>query len=322
MTAASVARQEQNRVAARTRRKGTLKVPAQQTFQDIIGHPVPRIRILDIGAMPEGQDRYHELLTAGLAEVIGFEPNPEQFARLQGRIGPYRYLPVFLGDGGRASFNVTRYPGCCSLLEPDAALIDLFETLGCADPQGNFHVQKSAAVKTTRLDDLGPDVVADFIKIDVQGAELDILRHGIAKLKDTVVLESEVEFAPLYKNQPLFGDIQCFLREQGLVFHKFIDVGGRSFRPIHLPNPYLPMSQLLWADAIFVRDFTRLESYSEQGLLKAAAVLDMVYGSYDLVALLLGEYDRRRQSDLCGRYLQLLPGRQLRLRCLNMKDHP
>ena len=85
---------------------------------------------------------------------------------------------------------------------------------------------------------------------------------------------------------------------------------------------FLLISQLLWADAIFVRDFVRLDTYAGDGLLKAAAVLDMVDASYDLVALLLAEHDRRRQGGLCPRYLESLKHRQLALRCLNVRDHP
>ena len=82
------------------------------------------------------------------------------------------------------------------------------------------------------------------------------------------------------------------------------------------------LSQLLWADAIFVRDFTRLDTYSDDGLLKAVAVLDLVYGSYDLAALLLDEYDRRSQTNLRQRYLDTLKSRPWSLRFLNVMDHP
>ncbi len=198
----------------------------------------------------------------------------------------------------------------------------MFMTIGCADPGGNFFVQRTDRVETVRLDDLGPNIVVDFLKIDVQGYELEIMRNGTSKLSNTVVIECEVEFVPMYRDQPLFGDIQCFLRDQGFVLHKLIDVGGRPFRPFSPPNPYLPMSQLLWADAIFVRDFTRLGTYSDDGLLKAAAILDLVYGSYDLVALLLGEYDRRSHTDLRQRYLDALPRRPLQLQFLNVVNYP
>ena len=280
----------------------------------------PSIRVLDVGAMSEGEDRYSPLVRAGKATVTGFEPNPEQFQLLQAKGGPNRYIQAFLGDGEQASFQLTRWPGCSSLLQPNVELIELFETIG-AKTGGNFTVVESVPVQTTRLDDIRPPIQVDYIKIDVQGAELDVLRNGVEVLRGTVVIESEVEFVPLYEGQPLFGDIQCFLRDQGFVLHKFVDVAGRAFRPFRMPNPYVPLSQLLWADAIFVRDFTRLELWGDEDLLRGAVVLDVAYHSYDLAALLLQEYECRKPSGLYKLYLTTLSRESLQPQTCNIKDH-
>ena len=296
---------------------------AQTNFGNVVGRPIATIQILDVGAMATGQERYHGLLASGLAQVTGFEPNPAEFARLKDRPGPYRYLPHFLGAGGPATFHLTRYPGCSSLLTPDPKVIDMFMTIGCGDPGGNFHVIKTEPVETMRLDDIKPALDVDFIKVDAQGYELEIMRHGVATLANTLVVECEVEFVPLYRDQPLFGDVQCFLRDRGFALHKLIDVAGRPFRPFNPPNPFLPMSQMLWADAIFVRDFTRLDGYSDDELLQAAAILDVVYSSFDLVGLLLAEYDRRQNTAVRQAYIADLGKRGgLSVRVLNIMDHP
>ena len=264
------------------------------------------IRILDIGAMEEGEERYHRLIQSGHATVIGFEPNPEQCAKLQKRGGPYHYLPHFVGDGHVAEFHLTRYPGCSSLLKPNARLIDLFSAIDASQPGGNFHVRRTVPVPTVRLDELRPDVCADLIKIDIQGAELMALQNGTETVREALVIESEVEFVPLYEGQALFCDLQAFLREQGFVFHKFLDMAGRAFRPFMPPNPHAPLSQLLWADAIFVRDFTELDRWTDTDLLKGATILDGAYHSYDLAALLLREYDRRKRTGIYMLYLEAL----------------
>ncbi|HWY88036.1 MAG TPA: FkbM family methyltransferase [Gemmataceae bacterium] len=271
-------------------------------IKDILQTEMPAIHVVDVGAMPEYEDRYTGLVRQGLARVTGFEPNPEQFQRLAVRQGPYRYLPYFLGDGGLATFHVTRYPGCSSLYEPDPAVIDLFTSIGAGD-DGNFSVISTQAVETRRLDDISELGHADFIKLDVQGAELDILRHGTVTLDGALVVECEVEFLALYKRQPLFGDVYAFLAAHGFVLHKLIDVQGRCLRPFVLNNnPYAPISQMLWADAVFVRDFTRLERFANEELLNAAVILHEVYFSYDLAVHFLKEYDRRAGADLAGSY--------------------
>ena len=98
-----------------------------------------------------------------------------------------------------------------------------------------------------------------------------------------------------------------YLRDHGLQLHKLIDIAGRSFRPFARDNnQYAATSQVLWADAIFVRDFTNLEQFSDEELVKASLILHQVYYSYDLVNLLLGEHDRRCNSGLAERYMSTL----------------
>ena len=266
----------------------------------------PTVQILDVGAMPEGEARYRPLLDSGLAFVTGFEPQADQLAKLRAAPGPYRWLPHILGDGRPGTFHVTRYPGCSSLLEPDPAVIDLFHRISAGRSGGNFFVVERRPVQTVRLDDVPERPRPDHVKIDVQGAALMVLEHATESLRDTLVIEVEAEFIPLYKNQPLFGDLQSFLGRQGFLFHKFVDICGRAFVPMAPPNPAAAVSQALWADAIFVRDFTRLDGFSHEQLRKAALILHEVYRSYDLALRFLTELDRRSGDDLGRRYHEAL----------------
>jgi len=63
---------------------------------------------------------------------------------------------------------------------------------------------------------------------------------------------------------------------------------------------------MLWADAIFVRDFSALERWTDDALLKGAVVLFDLYRSSDLVARLLLEHDRRTGGDPGARYIARL----------------
>jgi len=289
---------------------------------EIIPDPWPAVEILDIGAMPEGRPRFQGLIDLGLASVNGFEPQAGQRAKLSAAAGWKRVFPYVLGDGSPATFHVTRYPGCSSLLEPDPAVIDLFSYIGAGSPDGNFYVVRRETVETHRLDDIDGCPGADYVKIDVQGGELLVLSNGVEKLSEAVVIECEVEFVPLYKNQPLFSDIQAFLRQQGFWFHKFLDIAGRTYRPVTLPNMAETISQGLWADAIFIRDISCLGNISETQLLKMALILYEVYASFDLVLHLLIEYDRRSGEKRENIYAEALrAGGGLRPLYMNLKTH-
>jgi FkbM family methyltransferase len=281
------------------------------------------ISILDIGAMLEGKPRYYNLLDEKNIQLTGFEPNEserDKFLIHYQNNQNTTCLPYALGDGKRKTLYLTRYPGCSSLFEPDKKTIDLFNSIG-ASKGGNFEVIEKKEIQTRKLDDV-LKTQAHYIKLDIQGAELMVLKHAKNTLKSTLIIETEAEFIPIYKNQPLFGDLQVYLKDQGFVLHKLIDVGGRCFRPFNLnQNPFASMSQLLWADAIFVKDFTKLEHYSDEELLILALILDRVYYSYDLVFYLLNEYDKRNKTVFTQNYqINALNKDTLPLLYMNTKD--
>src|SRR5690349_17853274 len=103
---------------------------------------------------------------------------------------------------------MTREMACSSLYRPDPALTGSLPELACASETGTSKI----VVRT--LDEWSasnatPDI--DFIKLDTQGAELDVLCGGDRTLATVRALEVEVEFNPIYMNQPLFGDVDKFL---------------------------------------------------------------------------------------------------------------
>ena len=106
------------------------------------------------------------------------------------------------------------------------------------------------------------------------------------------------------------------------MLHKLVDVAGRPLRPLTLDNPYQAMSQVLWADAIFVRGYMNLSVYSDEQLLKAAVILNDVYMSYDVVVRLLEEYDKRQTTSLQTTYMKALTSnKNLPLMYMNLKEH-
>jgi len=96
-------------------------------------------------------------------------------------------------------------------------------------------------VKTQTLDDnLRQNSLSgtlyNVLVIDVQGAELNVLKGALATLESIDVIICEVNFAELYENCPQIEDIDLFLFDKG-----FIRVGTRT--------PYHDS----WGDAIYLR---------------------------------------------------------------------
>jgi hypothetical protein len=168
-------------------------------------------------------------------------------------------------------------------------------------------VLSTSEVMTMRLDDIKEIRSCDFLKVDVQGAELDVLKGATQTLGKTAVVELEAGFVPLYKNQPLFAEIDICMRANGFLLHKFHDVAGRAVRPFVVDNnPFKLVSQLLWGNAVYIRDFARINELSPEMLLKTAIVLHEVYASSDMVWLTLKAYDAQAGTKLSDDYMARL----------------
>ena len=266
---------------------------------------VGRINIVDIGAMSlgSGTEPYASLLRANKARVIGFEPDPEQCERLNQLHGePHRFYPDFIGDGADATFYETNWAATGSLYPPNQALLEKFQ---------NLHelttLRKTHPVKTRRLDDIDAVGDVDFIKIDVQGSELNVFKGASKALASATLVQTEVEFVELYVGQPLFADVDGAMRAAGFQFHTFNGFGMRSFKPMLVGNDKnRGLRQFLWSDAIYVRDFLRLESLAAEKLPKLAVLLHDLVGSFDLCLVVLTEIDRRNGGSLAASYVERL----------------
>jgi hypothetical protein len=89
-----------------------------------------------------------------------------------------------------------------------------------------------------------------------------------------------------------------WLRFEGSV-HELFDVGFLSSVRAEMRTR---SARRCGDDAVFVRDFSRLDRYSDDDLIKAATILHVVYRSYDLAGVYLREFDRRQAGGLWQRY--------------------
>ena len=82
---------------------------------------------------------------------------------------------------------------------------------------------------------------------------------------------------------------------------------GRTFKPLVSNNDInAAMSQLLWADVLYVRDFLTFDRMPPLALTKLACILHENYRSYDLAAVALDAYDRQTGAQLNPTYIQRL----------------
>ena len=219
--------------------------------------------VVDVGARFGVVERWRRF--APHVRVVGFEPDEEECRQLsvrEGGGGTVSFVPAALGPrSGTATLYLTQVPACSSLYRPVEGLSRQRPELACTALVG------TTTVPVTTLDEwlAGSDHDhVDVVKLDTQGSELGVLEGGVRALRQVRLLEVEVEFNEIYERQPLFGDVDRFLREKGfvlwrlrqLVHYGLEDVAPGALSPeesLHDDSRPHRGGQLFWGHAYFVR---------------------------------------------------------------------
>lgn len=210
--------------------------------------------IFDVGAnIGQSIEGYRRLFPE--CKITSFEPLPDCFGTLVRQFGgtdgiSLENLALAETEGVR-TFYSTRCKSASSLLEPDPIIRK-------KSVKGNYDYDK-IEVKTGTLDSYckrNGVTEIDILKIDVQGAELSVLKGADSLLKNGAIrlIYSEVLFAENYSGQSSLLSISAFLERHSYLLWDL--------------SPFLfTRAGRLWtANAIFVSESTckTLENYPEE----------------------------------------------------------
>jgi FkbM family methyltransferase len=240
-----------------------------------------QISLMDIGAACITETPiYRTLIDQGLAHLNAFEGDMRHIEKIE---ETYRsnvtVFPYFLSDGSPKTLYVAAaMSGMTSLLRPSLKALKFFNGF---DDFGK--IEKEIKVETKRLDDVPNLGAIDFLKMDIQGSELDVLKNGSKILKDCVAIQLETSFIPLYENQPCFGEVDVWMRENGYAPHCFLDVKRWSITPtLKNNNLRIPFNQLLESDIVYIKDPLNLNLLDDNQVKKMIMIAHYCLASYDL----------------------------------------
>ena len=255
------------------------------------------LRIVDVGSqeLTFETDVHAPLRFVAPMEVIGFDPFTQPSEGPDGAVEVYRpdgrtirTYPYLIADGGMVKFHINRFDPTSSTLPSNHALAHPF---GLLDP--SLETVETRELQSRRLDDvLANDVPVDLLKIDVQGAAHTVLDHARALLKQTLVCHVEAEFAPVYKGERLFADIDILLREAGFAFVDFYSLGRQRYACFDASGTRgFHRGRTLWADCLYLRGLDNPDGLTSEELFRAALIMHVCYNKQDLAAELLGRSD-------------------------------
>jgi len=256
-----------------------------------------RLSLLDIGAR-DGIGWPWSSVKGVYLDVMLVEPDPVE-AKLLEEQGQGKVIPYALwNEEIELMLNINNSPGTSSVFEANMPFLQQFE-----DAQ-RFEVKEKITLKTKTMDGLaqnGEISAVDFVKIDVQGGELAILQGGEKFFRENIIgLEAEVEFSPMYKEQPLFSDVDVFVRDKlGL---ELWDI-RRAHWKYKQKNYRAPLKgRLIFGDALYLRPVSTLGEWlssMDKGVAKsklhALINTSIAYGFLDYTATIIatsffGEY--------------------------------
>ncbi len=229
--------------------------------QYLVANKLITLHVVDIGAR-NGFADYWKYYT-GCLEIVGFDPD-----RNEERLNGLCRARALSSDGKDRVFYVIRYPGSSGFFPPN---IDFTNRLQNRD---YLNIIDTSEIKTVTLDSL--DLKPDFIKLDTEGSELEILKGGIETLKNVLGVSVEIAFTELFKGQPLFRDVDTFLNEQGFTLYDL-----KISRLERARNGKTGMSngergQVTQAQVLYFRDIYKdLDSYNDQTILKLASLFEV-----------------------------------------------
>ncbi len=231
------------------------------------------VGIIDVGAAGEIEPRWKQFTKK--LNYHGFEPDKrsrEIIKNNEKNFNTYKIYSQALGNfEGNKILNLCRTPEVSSVFRPNRKILNNFPK------SERFDILNKINLPVVTLDSLNFKNI-DFIKLDIQGAELEALEGSKKLLDDILGIEIEVEFHELYTNQPLFGDICNYLSKFDIEFIDFLNV-ARWERDAH--SSY---GQAVFGDGLFLKTPECL-NYNKINIDKLSAYLAilLIYRRFDII---------------------------------------
>jgi FkbM family methyltransferase len=192
----------------------------------------------------------------GLVDFHLFEMDAREAERLKNKYQSDRGIKVYplalYSSDTVLSFKVSEHQALNSVFATNEGLLKKNDYM-----VQQFAVNEERKTQARSLDSLFANQDIHFLKLDVEGAEYEVLKGASRLLSSSVLgIRSEVLFAPIYAGAPLFGDLHKVLLEHGFeLLNLDYTGGGNKTGRFTMPGRY---GKLLSTDAVWVVGNDRL----------------------------------------------------------------
>lgn len=248
------------------------------------------LTMADVGSMGGISPLWESI--ADYTQIIGFEPDEREFVRLSNSEGQVHHAVALADQVKPLTLYVTQDVGKTSLFRPNFSFLEHFPNVERFKVIDEVQLNE-ANVQT--LDGLVADekiTNIDFVKLDIQGSELAVLQGGKRTIQSSVLaIQVEVEFAEVYSGQPLFSEVDMFLRHSGF---DLMDLDRIYWKRKHYRG-FEGRGQLIYADAIYLRNpdsvMQILAEYPQPtSRIAGLAAIACLYGFHDYAVVIIDRY--------------------------------
>ena len=147
---------------------------------------------------------------------------------------------LWSSKGVRKLYILNKRPQSSSMYEPDKKSLSIY-----GFEEKDFHLFDVSKIETVEFDTLSSSLKAlnintlDYLKIDTQGAELEILK-GLENYRP-LLIKCEVQIFPMYKKEPSWTEVTDLLYKLGYIVSDWKKIGSQGTRaPVEMDMVFIP----------------------------------------------------------------------------------
>ena len=147
---------------------------------------------------------------------------------------------LWSSKGVRKLYILNKRPQSSSMYEPDKKSLSIY-----GFEEKDFHLFDVSKTETVECDTLSSSLkdlninTLDYLKIDTQGAELEILK-GLENYRP-LLIKCEVQIFPMYKKEPSWTEVTDLLYKLGYIVSDWKKIGSHATRaPVEMDMVFIP----------------------------------------------------------------------------------
>tara|TARA_B110000858_G_scaffold116989_1_gene133583 strand:+ start:280 stop:1377 length:1098 start_codon:yes stop_codon:yes gene_type:complete len=236
-----------------------------------------RLIVVDVGSTG-GLENKWQLINKYL-DIYSFDPDSRSIDDPQKNNINFPY--ALWSYETKKDLNLTKFPDASSMFKPNENVLKKYLNHECHE------IVKVVTIPTQPLEKILNDKPApDFIKVDAEGAELEILKGSHKFLgKNVLGIEVEVQFQKRNIDAPSFSEVNSYIQSYG---YQLISLEREHWiRKNNLWN-LNSRPQIIWANCVylidedlFIKKYIELSNNDRKILLEKIILISLVYGFYD-----------------------------------------